>query len=83
MLLQGEMMTTPVESLRVTIEDLSWQCDPTLFDFETTANLPCLEETLGQERALAAIDFGLGMEDSGYNIFILGEPGTGGHAGQL
>jgi lon-related putative ATP-dependent protease len=70
-------MTIPVNSLRVAIEDLSWQCDPALFDFETTANLPCLEETLGQERALAAIDFGLGMQDSGYNIFILGEPGTG------
>ena len=70
-------MTVPVDSLRVAIEDLSWQCDPAFFDFETTANLPCLEETLGQERALAAIDFGLGMQDSGYNIFILGEPGTG------
>jgi lon-related putative ATP-dependent protease len=70
-------MTTPVESLKVAIDDLSWYCDPALFDFETTANLPCLEETLGQERALAAIDFGLGMQDSGYNIFILGEPGTG------
>jgi predicted ATP-dependent protease len=70
-------MTTPIESLRVAVEDLSWQCDPALFDFETTVNLPCLEETLGQERALAAIDFGLGMQDSGYNIFILGEPGTG------
>ena len=70
-------MTTPIDSFRVAIEDLSWQCDPALFDFETTANLPCLEETLGQERALAAIDFGLGMQDSGYNIFILGEPGTG------
>jgi lon-related putative ATP-dependent protease len=70
-------MTTPVDSLMVAIEDLSWQCDPALFDFETTANLPCLEETLGQERALAAIDFGLGMQDGGYNIFILGEPGTG------
>jgi predicted ATP-dependent protease len=66
-----------MDSLKVAIEDLSWQCDPALFDFETTANLPCLEETLGQERALAAIDFGLGMQDSGYNIFILGEPGTG------
>ena len=64
-------------SLQVAIEDLFWQCDSTLFDFQTTAQLPCLEETLGQERALAAIEFGLGMQDSGYNIFILGEPGSG------
>lgn len=70
-------MKTHINSLKVAVEDLFWQCDSNLFTFETTANLPCLEGTLGQERALAAIDFGLGMQDSCYNIFILGEPGTG------
>ena len=35
---------------------------------------------LGQERAIAALRFGLGMNRSGYNIFAYGAPGTGKHA---
>lgn len=70
-------MNDMLKNLRLDPEDLAWRCDPAVFEFESTASLPCLEETLGQERALVAIDFGLGMQDSGYNIFILGEPGTG------
>ena len=35
------------------------------------------EVITGQDRAVTAIDFGLGIKDSGFNIFILGEPGTG------
>ena len=58
-------------------EDLSWTCDPHLFEFKTTAELPPLSETIGQERALTAIDFGLGIKDSGFNLFILGQPGSG------
>jgi lon-related putative ATP-dependent protease len=52
-------------------------CDPHIFDFSTTAELPEHRETIGQERALHSIDFGLGMESTGFNIFILGEHGTG------
>lgn len=70
-------MSALIHSLKVASDDLVWRCDPALFDFATTADLPCLAGTLGQERALAAIEFGLGMQDGGYNIFILGEPGTG------
>jgi lon-related putative ATP-dependent protease len=52
-------------------------CEPTLFTFETTDDLPELKETIGQERALSAIDFGLTLESKGYNIYILGQNGTG------
>jgi lon-related putative ATP-dependent protease len=52
-------------------------CEPTLFTFETTDDLPELKETIGQERALDAIDFGLTLERKGYNIYILGQNGTG------
>ena len=32
---------------------------------------------LGQDRALKAIELGLGIEGEGYNIFVMGAPGTG------
>jgi lon-related putative ATP-dependent protease len=66
-----------VERFRLSAEDLSWRCDPAQFEFETTKELPPLEGTIGQNRALQAIDFGLGIKNDNFNIFVLGEPGTG------
>ena len=66
-----------MEKFRLGSEELTWRCDPAQFEFKTTAELECLEGTIGQDRALTAIDFGLGIGDHGFNIFILGEPGTG------
>lgn len=62
---------------RLDPDDLAWRCDPAQFSFETTREVAALEETIGQERALSAIEFGLGIKNDGFNIFILGEPGTG------
>lgn len=58
-------------------DDLYRCCDERLLSFETTSELPPLEGTIGQERALNAIDFGLNLDSSGFNIFLLGENGTG------
>lgn len=58
-------------------EALYRQCDPTQFDFETTADLPELGEVIGQERAVAAVRFGIGIQRDGYNLFALGPNGTG------
>ncbi len=66
-----------VDHLRLGPEALAWRCDPNQFEFETTKELPPLEGTIGQDRAMTAIDFGLGIKDSGFNLFVLGEPGTG------
>jgi lon-related putative ATP-dependent protease len=52
-------------------------CDPEIFAFNTTDDLPDLKETIGQERALHSLDFGLSLDSTGFNIFILGEHGTG------
>ncbi len=52
-------------------------CDPEQFDFETTAELESLERIVGQPRAVEAMQFGMGIEQEGYNIFALGPPGTG------
>ncbi len=57
--------------------DLTWSCDPAAFSFKTTAELPVFGEIIGQDRALKSIDFGLGITNHNYNIYVLGEGGTG------
>ncbi len=57
--------------------DLAWSCDPAAFSFKTTAELPALGEIIGQDRALKSIEFGLGITNHNYNIYVLGEGGTG------
>ena len=56
---------------------LRWNCDPNLLGFETTAELPDFNDAIGQKRALRSIEFGLGVDGSGFNLYISGETGTG------
>ena len=58
-------------------DDLYKSCDERIFDFRTTGDIPSLEGIIGQERALTAIDFGLNLPSTGFNIYVLGESGTG------
>ena len=53
------------------------RCDPSIFKFETTKELNSLEELIGQERAVRAIDFGLRIKRNDYNLYLSGLPGTG------
>ncbi len=57
--------------------ELYSSCDPEIFSFATTDDLPDGKETIGQERALNALDFGLGLVSTGFNIYVLGAYGTG------
>ena len=66
----------PLKSQLVPAQNLRWFCDPAQLDFETTADLPDLEEAIGQKRALRSIEFSLGMQDTGFNLYIAGETGT-------
>jgi lon-related putative ATP-dependent protease len=52
-------------------------CDQAELGFETTAELEPLHGHLGQDRALEALQFGLSMPHEGYNIYLLGNTGTG------
>ena len=52
-------------------------CEPTIFKFKNTSEVKPLDTVIGQERAVKAIDFGLNMQDPGYNIFVTGLAGTG------
>jgi len=64
-------------SRKLSIDELYKCCDPDIFTFTTTDDLPVFTGTIGQERALSALDFGLSLESTGFNIFLLGEYGTG------
>ncbi|NLI69378.1 MAG: AAA family ATPase [Firmicutes bacterium] len=59
------------------MEGLYILCDPLEFEFETTEEVPPLEDIIGQERAVKAMDFGLRIKQHGYNIYISGITGTG------
>jgi lon-related putative ATP-dependent protease len=52
-------------------------CDTSRFSFETTAELEPLTGRLGQERALEALRFGVGIAHHGYNLYAMG-PAEGG-----
>ncbi len=52
-------------------------CDLKQFGFDTTEGLAGCEDFIGQERAVKAIYFGLGMDHRGYNLYLSGPPGVG------
>jgi len=60
-------------------EALYRRCDPAELPFQTTTDLKDIDRVLGQERALEALEFGIGIRRQGYNLFALGPPGTGKH----
>ena len=61
----------------VAAKDLRRVCDPATLGFETTEDLPVLSEVLGQPRAVAALAFGASVASQGFNLFALGQPGSG------
>jgi predicted ATP-dependent protease len=58
-------------------DKLSWHCDLSFLPFTCTADMTPLEDFIGQERAIRAIQFGLGVDKPGFNIFVTGLTGTG------
>ena len=64
-------------SCLIPADKLRWNCDPDLLGFETTAELPDFNDAIGQKRALRSIEFGLGVDGSGFNLYVSGETGTG------
>ncbi len=53
------------------------RCDSGRFPFQDTSELPDLTEFVGQERAFEAMQFGMGIQRPGFNVFLLGPAGTG------
>jgi lon-related putative ATP-dependent protease len=61
-------------------EQLYISVTPEQLEFETTDDLEELEGALGQERALDALQFGVAIQQEGYNLYVLGPPGVGKHS---
>ena len=64
------MVELPPEKLRLT-------CDEKFMGCETTEGILPLKGIIGQERAVRALKFGIGIRDHGFNIYVAGWPGTG------
>ncbi len=57
--------------------DLRWRCPLTHFEFQDTNALEGVPGPIGQDRAVAAIEFGADIASEGYNVFVTGISGTG------
>ncbi len=73
-------MTKTTDQLPVPPEALYRRCDIARFQFKNTAELEDLSEYVGQDRALEAVRFGVGIRRQGFNLFLLGPAGTGKYA---
>ena len=69
----------PKKNRALLAESLYQVCDLAQFDFKTTADLEPLDQPLGQDRALEAIEFGVDIEQQGFNLFVVGDSGLGKH----
>jgi hypothetical protein len=56
---------------------LAHAVDPNRLGFKDTSEVEPLDETIGQERAVEALEFGLQIHSAGFNIFVCGPVGTG------
>jgi len=63
----------------LTPDQLYTICDPDELKLSRAGKTADMSDSLGQDRAMEAIRFGVGIKREGYNIFALGAPGTGKH----
>jgi len=68
-------MTKSIEELRLSPKKLTSNLVETLFSNTQPAELK--QPFIGHERAKEALDFGFSMEATGFNIYAMGEHGTG------
>lgn len=53
------------------------ECKTSEFDFRTTKDVQGSKDFISQDRAVRAIQVGLGIQKPGYNIYVSGHHGTG------
>jgi lon-related putative ATP-dependent protease len=58
-------------------DSLYQHCSSEQLNFKTTAELQGLSTIIGQSRALDSVDFGVNIEGNGYNLFVMGDTGSG------
>ena len=70
-------MAELIDSLRLSVEEVTARLDPAELPFTTTDDIHALEGVFGQERATRSIEFALGMTAPGYNLYASGPDGIG------
>ena len=65
------------EKNELSYRDLKMVCNQNMFHFETTEGLEPINDGIGQERAIKALQFGINVDVKGYNIYIEGPSGVG------
>jgi hypothetical protein len=64
----------------LTPDQLYAHCDPTTLGFASTEDVKDPVHIVGQDRAVEAIRFAVGIEREGYNMFAAGPSGAGKHS---
>jgi len=62
---------------KLSANNLKLQINSSDYSTITKSSETRINNILGQERAQSALDFGIAMQTPGYNIYVMGEPGTG------
>ncbi len=62
---------------QIGIDELSWTCPEPWVPWDSSSEVAPAPTIIGQDRAVQAIAFGLGMRGVGYNVFVTGLSGTG------
>ena len=65
------------KNYELSAEQTDIEIDVNKLGFKTTEELESLDEIIGQNKAMSAIEIGLGINREGYNIFVAGLTGTG------
>jgi len=68
----SDRFRVPLEKLRKICE-----CSEELANCGSSGEAPSYEGVIGQDRAVESMHFGLSMDVPGYNIFVVGQHGTG------
>ena len=58
-------------------KNLKMTCNPNIFAFDTTEELEPIQEGIGQDRGIKALEFGLQVDVKGYNLYLEGPSGVG------
>ncbi len=64
-------------STRLSAQQLCAPATASQFPFATTEQIKPYLGILGQQRAVSAIQFGVAIQQTGYNIFVMGDEGSG------
>jgi lon-related putative ATP-dependent protease len=66
-----------IEKFKLSATALAPTVDPADLGFADTSELQPLDDTIGQQRAVEALQFGLEMKSLGFNVYVCGPAGTG------